>query len=505
MSQLVVDENARRRPEPPRGSAKEGDQTIDCEVILYDEIMDLVASGDRTAIWFKITELVKKYEHLESLTAQKRNLLTDIGNGDNSIATYMAYLQLDEELKLLTCVYSDIEVQGDVVNKGYSGERFQIFVSQDVDNGATRHPTTIDFWKYLAWWLYTKWDKIPATYYGLLTTNPIDNFQDLAIQVSSHMTSDLLTPEKPAAVAKSNLDGKKPPAIEIPKNTKLPKGWVNKALNESEKNTPEKFSKHNFFYCHLCKKEGKKDLKPMSRQALTRHIKEFHSYHGKKTDSKKSPTNENESGLKKMDTEETVILGKRLLSPRGVSPSLSPSMERDESKESLWELSTNQNLAKLPQHNNISRLRSYSHESNTPERGPKKKKKKKRKERKRPRLRKRRSSSLEPEKLSPTGTGTGFDYEPPEGIKRSISMSYDKFEPNKWKTDDDNMNIFQPLRDWEATQEQGPNNDEDEDEDEDDESIGKKKFNRKKRGGKSKSRRRRKKRTNKKSRRKKRN
>ena len=195
--------------------------------------------------------------------------------------------------------------------------------------------------------------------------------------------------------------------------------FIKDVIEKSEISTPAKYAESRLFTCDICRKEGVKNLKPMTRQALADHIKNKHASHSpaKKSldllSSKTSPKTKTMK-LEKMNTGDSNLSfpSSSSLGVRNRSPSLSPSMSQEASSDVLT-------LKKMNSKESL--------DSITPERGPKGKKKKKRKKAKMQRLRSHSSGDLDEEPL-------GFP------LKRTASG------PSTFGNDDTG-NVFEPLYD----------------------------------------------------------
>ena len=481
-------------------------QMNECKVKMYDYIMGLGKSKSKSGIWNEIVDLILKYIEVDNLIASKSQIQEMMAiSMDEHFETFMS---INQQLELMNCLRTDIN---GVLEQVVNNETTYILTQKNDNVNFIEEDGCYAKYPMIAWYLYKYYyKKLPIMdLHNIILPEPnemrmsisINNIDELITYIRNAKWNQIHNQPRRSSVARmedvlfvdeEDVEGpKKPPTPAFtgqPSNLfrtsdfeKLPplkipevKGWIQNVVESSETSTPERYARAQLFYCDICKKEGKKNLKPMNRQTLTDHIQAKHSYHhrdrplrrlGDEIDnlSKKKSVSPSlkHPGLKKMstqDTDETYPYSSSLSIKRRLSPSKSPS---------VVSISRNNSANNFP----LMKMNSKdSLDSNTPSRKPKK------------RLRSHSSGDLDEELFQ----------KPPSGldIKRSTSLesAFDdrKFSPT---SDTDRQNTFEPLFDLMAHESLEKDND-------------KKKM--RKKGGKSKSRSR-KKRTKKKSRRKKRN
>ena len=496
-----------------------------CDEITYKYI-ESFKSEKKSAIWNEIVKVIYKYIDVENLVNQKnaieKNMLDDIN------MYYESYMNISKELDLINCLRTDIK---DVLEQPLNQEityflqrKSQISVEED---GCYRKYPVIGWYLYKQYYITAQKDEreqfllLPEPNNGEMNfmKEPFDliayirnkKWELMEVDYEMPMLRELRSTsvanlkdvegwtkddwdKKPYGKPPTPTVGPAPhlfrkedfeglPKLEIPQA----RGWVKNVIKKSETSTPERYAGSRLFTCDICRQEGVKKLKPMTRQALADHIKNKHAYHSPAKKSLVLTSSKPTDELEKMNTGDTNIsfpssssLGVRDRSP-SFSPSISPSMSREPSSDILT-------LKKMNSNDSL--------DSITPERGPKGRKVKKRKKMKRQKLRSHSSGDLDEPPITSAVPGMS--------VKRSTSFESTFGNDNRKvspKSNDDTGNVFNPLYDTmdlmtnERLRPPTPMFVKDEDEDD--------KY--KKKGGRSKSRRCRKKSTKKKSRRKKRN
>ena len=421
-------------------------QMNECKVKMYDYIIGLGKSKSKSGIWNEIVDLILKYIEVDNLIASKSQIQEMmVISMDQHFETFIS---INQQLELMNCLRTDIKgVLEQVVNNETT-----YFLQQKNDNvNLIEEDGCYAKYPMIAWYLYENYyKKLPMidlhniilpepnemkihsiinideliTYIRNAKWNQIHNqprrssvarMEDVEF-IDDPNFQELELPPTPVFVGKSDTknlfrtgDFEELPKLEIPQA----RGWVQNVVKKSETSTPERYARSQFFYCDICKKEGKQNLRPMNRQTLTDHIKAKHSYHhrdrplrrlGDEIDnlSKKksfSPTTvpSGHPGLKKMstqDTDERYPSSSSLSVKRRLSPSKSPSVVSISRKNSA----NNLPLLKMNSKDSL--------DSNTPSRKPHVKKKQ--------RLRSHSSGDLDEEPLQPPPSGLG--------VKRSTSF-----------------------------------------------------------------------------------
>lgn len=539
MATLAVgsDPGDRKEEENVIAGAKTEEPT--CQSKMYNYIEGLGKSKNKIRIWNEIVDLILKFINVDNLIAMKSQIQQKMmGNMEEY---FDEFVNINNELNLINCLKTDIkDVLEQVVNKKatYVLTKKPPHLSLMEEDGCyTKYPI-------IAWYLY-------KTHYGdkeifwdgrePLLPEPKENSINTIHELISYIRSEKWLKESASSIEsigepmdnhpreqprsssvarmedvefiddedfkesnmpptpvfagkssanlfrKSDFEGL--PKLEIPQA----RGWVKNVIKKSETSTPERYAGSHLFTCDICRQEGVKKLKPMTRQALADHIKNKHAYHSPAKKSSDLTSSKPTDELEKMNTGDTNIsfpssssLGVRDRSP-SFSPSITPSMSREPSSDILT-------LKKMNSKDSL--------DSITPERGPKGRKVKKRKKMKRQKLRSHSSGDLDEPPITSALPGMS--------VKRSTSFESTFGNDNRKvspKSNNDTGNVFNPLYDTmdlrtnERLRPPTPMVVEDVDPTEYTDLF----LKRKKKGGKSKSRRRRKKRTKKKSRRKKRN
>lgn len=484
-------------------------QMNECKVKMHDYIIGLGKSKSKSGIWNEIVDLILKYIEVDNLIASKLQIQEMMAiSMDQHFETFMS---INQQLELMNCLRTDIK---GVLEQVVNNETTYILTQKNDNVNLIEEDGCYAKYPLIAWYLYKNYyKKLPIMdLHNIILPEPnemrmsiyINNIDELITYIRNAKWNQIhnqplrssvarmedvefiddpdfqepIMPSTPVFVGKSDTknlfrkgDFEELPKLEIPQA----KGWVQNVVKKSETSTPERYVRSQLFYCDICKKEGKKNLRPMNRQTLTDHINAKHSYHhrdrplhqlnneiynlSKKKSFSPIAVTSGHPELKKMSTQDTVEYPSSSLSvKRRLSPSKSPS---------VVSISRNNSANNFP----LMKMNSKdSLDSNTPSRKPKK------------RLRSHSSGDLDEELFQ----------KPPSGldIKRSTSLepAFDdrKFSP---RSDIDRQNTFEPLFDLMTHESLKKDND-------------KKKM--RKKGGRSKSRSR-KKRTKKKSRRKKRN
>lgn len=288
-----------------------------CEEKMYDHI-ESFSNKQSPIIWNEIVNIISKYIKVDNLIRQKeaieKNMLDDVNK------YYAQFITISDELNPLNCLKTDIkDITAQKIN-----DKTQYFLLRKPDKSKLKEEDGC-YVKYpvIAWYLYLKFykkardNKKSDFEYFTRIPEPNDMMFSVIVEPQELITyiqnekwkhefaDDHITDQNRRSGSVANLkdvefvddptykDLKKPPTpnvgpapnlfrkgdfdgltqLEIPQA----RGWVKNILKKSEKSTPTRYVSSNLFTCDICRKDGVVIL-PMSRQALTDHIKAKHAY-----------------------------------------------------------------------------------------------------------------------------------------------------------------------------------------------------------------------------------